>query len=352
MENCETRIKVPATGVLMRVTAVVAALAGIVVWALWMFWPVSCEVTMDVRGLPKISPIGEFVRPRVPEELSGITYVNGDSYYAVSDDGSGIWAMQIGIDRATGMITNCVMGRNVQMGGDNEGIAWDARRKSVFVTDENAQTIHEINPATGVVIAEVELPEHQQKKRRTNRGLESLALSPDGKFLWTSNEEALSGDGAPSSVKNGTTVRLTRFRRSDGTKWEYDGEWAYLTDAIGGGKTRRMRSGVSGLCVLEDNTLLVLEREFSRKGVDPVYRARLYAVRPGRDATFAADRPIAKKLLFGADTGSANYEGVCLGPMLDNGDRTLVLVSDGGNVDDERLYTLRMVSGDKHVEGP
>ena len=296
---------------------------------------------MDVRGLPKISPIGEFVRPRVPEELSGITHVEGDSYYAVSDDGSGIWPMQIGMNRVTGVITNCVMGRNVRVGGDNEGIAWNPRGNSVFVTDENAQTIHEIAPVTGKLIAEVSLPEHQ-RKRRKNRGLEALTLSPDGAFLWTANEEALSGDGDRSSEQNGSTVRLTRFRRREDTGWAHDGEWAYLTDAIGGGKTRRMRSGVSDLCALEDGTLLVLERELSRKGMAPAYRARLYAVRPTPGAPIDMERPLAKKLIFGADTGTANYEGVCLGPTLDNGDRTLVMVSDGGDADDERLYVLRM----------
>lgn len=331
-------------GVFRRVATVVAACAGIAA-AAWALWPATpWEATMDVRGLPKISPIGEFVRPRVPEELSGITYVDGDSYYAVSDDGSGIWPMQIGLDRATGVITNCVMGRNVRVGKDNEGIAWNPQNRTVFVTDEAAQTIHEIDPASGKSVAEVRLPEHQ-RKRRNNRGLESLTLSPGGEFLWTANEEALAGDGDRSSEQKGTVVRLTRFRRQGDTTWTHDGEWAYLTDAIGGGNTRRMRSGVSDLCVLEDGTLLVLEREQSRKGVDPSYRARLYAVRPAREESIDMARPIAKKLLFGADTGTANYEGVCLGPVLGNGDRTLVMVSDGGDADDERLYVLRMKEG-------
>lgn len=331
-------------GVFRRVATVVAACAGIAA-AAWALWPATpWEATMDVRGLPKISPIGEFVRPRVPEELSGITYVDGDSYYAVSDDGSGIWPMQIGLDRATGVITNCVMGRNVRVGKDNEGIAWNPQNRTVFVTDEASHAISEINPETGQLVAEVRLPEHQ-RKRRNNRGLESLTLSPGGEFLWTANEEALAGDGDRSSEQKGTVVRLTRFRRQGDTTWTHDGEWAYLTDAIGGGNTRRMRSGVSDLCVLEDGTLLVLERELSRKGVDPSYRARLYAVRPTREGSIDVERPIAKKLLFGADTGTANYEGVCLGPVLDNGDRTLVMVSDGGDADDERLYALRMKEG-------
>ena len=325
----------------MAAGVVFAVAVSAVVWA---FWPAApWEATMDVRGLPSLSPIGEFVRPRVPEELSGITYVDGDSYYAVCDDGSGVWPMRIGLDRATGAITNCVIGANVQVGGDNEGIAWNPRGKSVFVTDEDAQTIREINPVSGECVGEVRIPEHQRTRRR-NRGLEALAMSPDGEFLWTANEEALSGDGDASSAKNGTVVRLTRLSRRDGAAWAADGEWAYLTDSIDGGDTRRMRSGVSDMCVLEDGTLLVLERELSRKGVDPAYRARLYAVRPRPGEAFDAERPIAKKLLFGADTGTANYEGVCLGPALDDGDRTLIMVSDGGGADDERLYVLRMKS--------
>ena len=331
-------------GVFRRAAAVAAACAGIAA-AAWALWPVAQrEPTMDVRGLPQISPISEFIRPRVPEELSGITHVDGDSYYAVSDDGSGIWPMQIGLDRATGVITNCVMGRNVRVGKDNEGIAWNPQNRTVFVTDEASHAISEINPETGQLVAEVRLPEHL-RKRRNNRGLESLTLSPGGEFLWTANEEALPGDGDASSEKSGTVVRLTRFSRGDGAAWAADGEWAYLTDSIDGGNTRRMRSGVSDMCVLEDGTLLVLERELSRKGVAPAYRARLYAVRPMPGAPIDMERPLGKKLLFGADTGSANYEGVCLGPTLDNGDRTLVMVSDGGDADDERLYVLRMKEG-------
>ena len=96
--------------------AMAGVLSAVVVSAVvWALRPAAApwEATMDVRGLPSLSPIGEFVRPRVPEELSGITYVGGDSYYAVCDDGSGIWPMRIGLDRATGVITNCVIGRNV-----------------------------------------------------------------------------------------------------------------------------------------------------------------------------------------------------------------------------------------------
>ncbi len=334
-------------GVFPRVAALASVITGVAAACTWAFLPSMQEDNvMDLSGLPEISPIGEFRRPRVPEELSGITYVSGDRYFAICDDGSGVWDMHIGIDLATGIITNCVMGRNVPVGGDNEGIVWDPRSQIVLVTDEKSQTIHGLDPHSGERVAEVTIPKHQQNRRK-NRGLEALTLSPDGGFLWTANEEALSGDGQRSDEDSGTTVRLTRFRRQGENEWVHDGEWAYLTDTIDGGKTKRMRSGVSDLCALDDNTVIVLERELSRKGVGPSYRVRLYAVRPGKSTSFDADRPLPKKLLFGADTGSANYEGVCLGPVLNKGDRLLVMVSDGGGSDDERLYPLR-VRGNKN----
>lgn len=41
----------------------------------------------------------------------------------------------------------------------------------------------------------------------------------------------------------------------------------------------------------------------------------------------------------------ANYEGICLGPVLENGTKTLVLVSDGGGGADECLLVLALSGG-------
>ena len=47
--------------------------------------------------------------------------------------------------------------------------------------------------------------------RRANRGLEALALDPDGRHLWTANEEALAADGPAAGAGEGTVVRLVRL---------------------------------------------------------------------------------------------------------------------------------------------
>ena len=38
----------------------------------------------------------------------------------------------------------------------------------------------------------------------------------------------------------------------------------------------------------------------------------------------------------------ANYEGICFGPRLKDGARSLILISDGGGVAEERVLVLSL----------
>jgi hypothetical protein len=69
----------------------------------------------------------------------------------------------------------------------------------------------------------------------------------------------------------------------------------------------------------------------------PSFRCRIYqvdfagatdvsAVMSLNGATY---RPVAKKMVFDRDTGLAMYEGLCLGPRLADGSRSLLMISDG-----------------------
>ena len=55
-------------------------------------------------------------------------------------------------------------------------------------------------------------------------------------------------------------------------------------------------------------------------------------------------KPVSKTLLHEFNAGSANFEGITLGPRLDNGDYALVLVSDdgGGGLNPQKLLSLRI----------
>ena len=141
----------------------------------------------------------------------------------------------------------------------------------------------------------------------------------------------------------GGVVRIQEFvRTGKGAKWVPTRQFRYRTDRIEGSRFSGLAiSGVAGLCAPVNGTLLVLEREMSQKNpLYPSFRARLYEI----DLDTEAIEP-QKRLLWGEDTMFANYEGICLGPELKNGTKTLVLVSDGGGSADESLLVLALSGG-------
>ena len=95
--------------------------------------------------------------------------------------------------------------------------------------------------------------------------------------------------------------------------------------------------GVSGMCALDDGRLILLEREFfvAPGKLGSFVHCKLYIVNP---SATAADCLLEKRLLLEFRThlsllgrGLANYEGICLGPRLADGSRTLLLISDSQN---------------------
>ncbi len=193
---------------------------------------------------------------------------------------------------------------------------------------------------------------------RKNRGLEALAIHPDGHDMWTCNENELPVDDAvsPSRVE---FVRLTRFtRRTPAQPWRVSGQWAYRLESPGTGLARgRTRNGVAALCVLDDGVVLVLEREKTGKGEKASFRMRVCrVVFPGATDVSGwqslSERPfvpVRKQIVYEAETGHAMYEGMCLGPVLDDGSRTLLLISDGDGHADERILSLRIRRNDERT---
>ena len=100
--------------------------------------------------------------------------------------------------------------------------------------------------------------------------------------------------------------------------------------------TTAERSGVVDLVALPDGQVLALERELG--GFLPHFRNRIYLV----DFTGATDvteapslidggfTPVTKTLLWQGVFALANFEGISLGPQLNDGSYTLLLVSDNG----------------------
>jgi len=284
-------------------------------------------------------------------ELSGLTWAGGTQFYAVADGNHTVYPLSIELNPATGAVTSAALSGGVQLsdGTDLEGIAFDGGG-GVYVCDETGPAIRRHDLSDGSLLGSVAVPA-VFAGCRSNLSLESLTRRADGASLWTANEEALTADGPVSGFTSGTTVRLQKFDAGGSPA----GQWAYQTDAITGDIpiTTAERSGVADLLVLPNGKLLVLERELGLSGGLPKFRSRIYEVDlagatdvsglPGLDGQTYT--PVGKDLLWEGLFASDNYEGICLGPELDGGAFSLLLISDDGGGLSQSLYALR-IAGD------
>ena len=277
-------------------------------------------------------------------ELSGLTWAGGTLFYAVSDNLPRAFPLTITFDPALGTITSATLSPAVTLaaGSDCEGIAYNAANDSVYVSAEVGPAIREFSLADGSLLQTLSIPP-VFSNHRTNLSLESLSLEPGHQALWTANEEALTVDGPVAWTDAGSVVRLQKFDSA----LQPAGQWAYVTDPVAGDIINPGRdvevSGVVDLIALPSGQLLVLERELGFG----LFRNRIYEV----DFTGATDvsaiaslngapyTPVAKILLWEGFLGT-NFEGISLGPLLDDGRQSLVLVSDNGGSLSQRLKAL------------
>ena len=196
-----------------------------------------------------------------------------------------------------------------------------------------------------------------------NYNFESLAFDSVRQYLWTIPESTLRKDGQPATPQNGLANRLRLMRldrgkmKEDSNKEEYSEQvsskkdsrymatYAYQMDQPSTHKKADIYvMGVSELCALPDGQLLVLEREafIPKIKIGAFCKCKLYLINPlnseefSMNEKFSSDTPFLKKrLLTEWKTGLsiskrsfANYEGMCLGPKLEDGSQVVILLSD------------------------
>lgn len=323
-------------------------------------FPTATAIVLPDDGvtLTKISEYGFDV-----DGCGGIAYSGKDNlFYVLQDHSTDSFAkvhpLTLGIDTATGAITSQTLGAPFTPGSnrDSEGIVYDSASGKLWISDEITPAIAEFG-LDGVASGRTApVPDIIREKVREGTSLESLALSPDGLTMWTANEQALSCDGEVSSGNDTvqTVIRLVRFSRvSPDSEWIQNGQWAYACDRCAG--TSYAQSGVSGLCVLPDGSLLVLEREVSITswGRCRIYRVTSYALDRATDVssiTSLADAaytgvfkgsPLVE--FKGAFLNIIVYEGITLGPKLNDGSYSVYLVSDGGETKSVSFVTAKTV---------
>ena len=267
-------------------------------------------------------------------EFSGLTHISGNRYAAVDDKlkGGGIVFFSIPIDSYgnVGTVRMKVADGTAQAAGkarDCEGIAFVPSTATLYVSSEN-QEIREYDLAGRETGKALRVPKDLSVNNiQSNRGFEALTYNAEMGLFWTTTESPLKSDTFLPRL-----LRLQRFT-ADGEPGE---RFFYRTgEPLRSSKgTSAYVFGVPALAALDDGRLLVLEREvyvpnggFWDKLSDSFTKTDIYLVDPVHDTAGI----LRKSLLCSFRTGAldlANFEGMCLGPVLPDGTRTLLLIAD------------------------
>lgn len=333
------------------------------------------------------NPQKAFPKTVAAGNYSGIAHLHDDIYAVVSDksDSALYFNFRIQVNPKTGELEQVEnLGFTERTDGTlNDGKPWQGLEKGV-----DHEAIVKVSDSTLVIASEgycrlkeypflpisadtakVGYPQNLWESRwpssdfYPNYNFESLAFDPVHQYLWTIPESTLRKDGQPATPQNGLANRL-RLMRLDWGKMKEDSNREEYSEQVSSKKDSRYMTtyayqmdqpsthkkadiyvmGVSELCVLPDGQLLVLEREafIPKIKIGAFCKCKLYLINPlnseefSMKEKFSSDTPFLKKrLLTEWKTGLslskrsfANYEGMCLGPMLEDGSQVVILLSD------------------------
>ena len=333
------------------------------------------------------NPQKAFPKTVAAGNYSGIAHLHDDIYAVVSDksDSALYFNFRILVNPKTGELEQVEnLGFIERTDGTlNDGKPWQGQEKGfdheaiVKVSDSTLVIASEgycrlkeypIQPISAVA-AKVGYPQNLWESRwpssefYPNYNFESLAFDSVRQYLWTIPESTLRKDGQPATPQNGLTNQL-RLMRLDWGKMEEDSNKEEYSEQVNSKKDSRYMTtyayqmdqpsthkkadiyvmGVSELCALPDGQLLVLEREafIPKIKIGAFCKCKLYLINPlnseefSMKEKFSSDTPFLKKrLLTEWKTGLslskrsfANYEGMCLGPKLEDGSQVVILLSD------------------------
>lgn len=160
---------------------------------------------------------------------------------------------------------------------DPEGFVVNPRNGNFLVSDEYGPSLYEFD-RTGALVKTYTIPANVVPRdsvsnvpsyagdpatnpagKRTNRGFEGLAVTPDGSFAYAMLQSPMLDEGGG---QNGLYTRIVKF---DTTTGDAVGQYAYQMDRSGQGQ------GISSLVALNDTQFLVLERNNRGIGVGATF---------------------------------------------------------------------------------
>lgn len=260
-----------------------------------------------------------------PGHYSGITAL-GENLYAVASDkgaytGFHLWQILLSSDK--GKVTDVqykgFLGDEALGSRDEEGIAFCPERNSVFLSGEGDQRILEYRKDGSLTGQELQIPVAMGKDRiQANRGFEALCYDTERKTFWTSTESALKEDKP-------RRLRLQSFSIDLQPTDQYD---YYLDTPQVKKKGRDYYHGLVALATLPNGNLLCLEREANIThrylGSKCWCKLFLFNIQTGHKTLIDSWKT---RFAMGR-RNFADYEGMCLGPQLEDGRHTLFLVND------------------------
>ena len=296
--------------------------------------------------------------------LSGITYdAEKQVYYAISDDRSSkaparFYSLKINLQsgklekdqieftKVTTLLNE--NGKNFpEWSLDPEGIAFTGN--SVFVSSEG-DVDRKISPfikefsldgklLKTLPIPDLFLPDDKGTKGiRNNLAFESLTLTPDRKYLFTATENALVQDGAVPSLQSGSPCRILRYDALNGNP---ERSFVYITEPLPPGANpvgQLTTNGLVDLLAIDENRLISLERGFSLETGTVIKLFEISLEKGDRiegleslKTRLGEISSAQKRLLLDLETLKVpldNIEGLTFGPVLEDGNRGLILVSD------------------------
>ena len=266
-------------------------------------------------------------------QYSGITHLGGTHYAVVHDKlgGGGIVFFDIHFreDGTVAFAAKSVPQGTEGAGIDSEGIAYVPSTRTLFVSAEADQSIREYDLKGHPTGRKMNVPADLGIDNITrNQGFEALTYNAQTHLFWTVTEGPLLSDSETPGL-----LRLQSF----GEDLEPAARYQYVMEepeAMAEGAEAYVH-GVPALTALPDGRLLVLEREvfvpaggIGDKLGGAFTTVKIFVVKPvpGKDGVLR--KKLVKHFRTSALSSFANYEGMCLGPVLPDGRPTLLLIPD------------------------
>jgi hypothetical protein len=341
------------------------------------------------RGIQKLKFLDEFeiqynmqFKGTVVGGLSGIDYdLKSDTYFIISDDRSStgpprfykvkIIIQQNQIDTVRFLSVNSLEPTKqvsdsaaapdpeaIRVNPDTQELIWTSEGERV----DNGGKKLLIDPAIyirtldGSFVSQLIIPNNvrvsfSEKGPRRNGTFEGVTFNHDFSAIFASMEEPLYEDGPRMKLERGSSwVRIYKF---DTQTKQNIVQYAYQPEPVAFAATPPntfMINGISEIVSATADELLVVERSFS-SGRQPctikVFLATLNNAEDVKDVGSLAEnppaKPVRKRLLLNMDDLGIyidNVEGVTWGPVLPNGHRTLLFVSDNNFIASQKTQVL------------